>query len=879
MNQNYRIVYNDSLGVWQCVPELAKTKGKTASGNKIVQLGVLATAMAASSSAIADVNIDHDRNANGLSYNEQINIASTNGTQATVTVNNAGTFAMTAAGPYDPNNPHDNRIWLGVGHRGNGTLNVDNATVTSADSIALGVRTTSNGTVNLSNNAIMNAQYSIIIGDGSTGSMNVNSGSFVGAKDIWVATSPHVSGTINVDGAGSGVQKTQLNASDFIVVGDEGTGVINVTNDGIISTQRIRMVGEAVGHGSLNISSGGNVIVNNIERGSNIGTARVHFDAGDIKIEGGNQSNFFKDFTSVDSISITNGLEFNTNGHNVTINPNAVMRGNAGRTNIVTGGGFEKTGQGTLTISENTIRNVSGDIAVSEGTLQINGNHRFANGDTLYIGAHSPTDYGKFHVSGNLDVSQGKLSVYAADLVRTMLATPGHNLTFNDMVKAGNLTGQFTTVNVVDDSGTPLTTSLVPQYNGNAVNLTTNPSSPPPPPPPAHSSGAFQSAATNAHNMTAANGVAQGLDNVMANHSTSPLANIVNGLQSIGTLTTDAQRAQFAGELQPVINAQTPQIIHNQYNLATGVVSERLFQTRANIAQGSDNGEDYRLFKPNSDLTNSVWIQATGQKHDADSRNGFAGFDGHSSGVVIGADGLMGDNLRLGAALAYSHSDIDSKGTANRQNLDAKMIQGYLYSDYAINDATHVNGFVGFGRADIDSTRTIGMLGGAIASANYDANISQVGIGIDHRIGATEDHISPFAQLRYTRVAHDAYQENVSGGGGAAGLTVGQNNDEALRLTAGVHFAKPLGTHTQAIGSVAAHLQNHNSTNINASFNGAPAVGFSETAQETDKFGASLSLGIRHQFSNNTEFSAQYQGEYSRNAQTHGGSVMLKYRF
>lgn len=871
MNQNYRIVYNDSLGVWQCVPELAKTKGKAASGNKIVQLGVLATAMASGSTAIA-VDLDNTDYLTNQSYNETINIASTLGSSSLITVHgDNNTLNMTAAG--------NGQYWIGVGHRGNGYLNIEQgATATSSDSVIVGVMDNAGrGVLKVATDGKLNVANYLIIGDGGNGRLDMTSASTVTAKDVSLGNEANAAGHIIVSDGNA-----KLTATNSMTIGDEGEGILEINHGGTVETGVLILGKNSGSIGDLDMSTVVDRSVlktGNIERGA--GEAYVSINHSNI-VATRDESNFFANFndnTNVSGISITNGLEFNTNGHNVTINPNAVMRGNAGRTNIVTGGGFEKTGQGTLTISENTIRNVSGDIAVSEGTLQINGNHRFANGDTLYIGAHSPTDYGKFHVSGNLDVSQGKLSVYAADLVRTMLATPGHNLTFNDMVKAGNLTGQFTTVNVVDDSGTPLTTSLVPQYNGNAVNLTTNPSSPPPPPPPAHSSGAFQSAATNAHNMTAANGVAQGLDNVMANHSTSPLANIVNGLQSIGTLTTDAQRAQFAGELQPVINAQTPQIIHNQYNLATGVVSDRLFQTRANITQGSDNGEDYRLFKPNSDLTNSVWIQATGQKHDANSRNGFAGFDGHSSGVVIGADGLMGENLRLGAALAYSHSDIDSKGTANRQNLDTQMVQGYLYSDYGINDATHVNGFVGFGRANIDSTRTIGMLGGAIASADYNANISQIGIGIDHRIGAAEDHISPFAQLRYTRVAHDAYQENVSGGGGAAGLTVGKNNDEALRLTAGVHFAKPLGAHTQAIGSVAAHLQNHNSTNINASFNGAPAVGFSETAQETDKFSASLSLGIRHQFSNNTELSAQYQGEYSRNAQTHGGSVMLKYLF
>lgn len=74
--------------------------------------------------------------------------------------------------------------------------------------------------------------------------------------------------------------------------------------------------------------------------------------------------------------------------------------------------------------------------------------------DLLVVGINNRNDHGKFHVSGNANISEGKLSVIAADVV-----------------KAGKLIGQFKDCTVLDRQGNAITTTLAPVYENNSVHL------------------------------------------------------------------------------------------------------------------------------------------------------------------------------------------------------------------------------------------------------------------------------------------------------------------------------------------------------------------------------------------------------------------------
>lgn len=1020
MNHIYRIIFNRSLGIYQCVCEFAKACGK--SSGKIFKVSVLAGAMASGSAFALDINED-EHYTTSSDRAEPINIATTKGSHVTVTVSGKDVVrSMSAKGAYDSNNPHEGRQWIGVGQYGTGILNIENgATVRSADSILLGVMgdkvnrvAHGHGTVNLSGESKLQADLYLIVGDGGNGTLNVNSGSKVNARDIWISSTNHGAGsTINIDGAGQRKDHTSQVNAFTITIGDEGDGTVNVKNDGMISANRL-IIGEKA-TGNLNVSSGGNVAVNNIERGT-AGKANLVLNGADIKVEQGNQDDFFKGFTTNDKIELkSDGIEFNVNQYNVTINPNARLTGDVGKftlrpSPINYSGSFMKVGGGTLTMSTQS-KQFDGDFNVIQGKLELLGDYTMKAGETLGIGIGSDSrndthaDYGQFHVAGNLNIEQGNLTVYAANIVKKLITSQNPNAQWDEIVKANTLTGKFTNFQVLDHEGNPITSNLDTEYKNNAVNLVVKDNIPAPKPigvvtvgttTKAHTGdfimqkgdeirirlenqntygrlnisgqanftdghlsvqasdlvhtlvktqsadwknvittngrlgefdrfdvvdgqgqsiespitpvydgnnvhltakasgntggnaggnntntndGVFAHAVQNTHK-TAGLGVASVLDKAVTSPNSS-LGKTLVALQTVAKLD-DEQLSQITENLEPAINAQAPTVINEQHNLATTAVTDRIFTTRADITQGSDAG-GRSLFKRSDNLSNSVWLQAVGQKHKADERDGFAGFDGNSHGFVVGTDGMASDDLRLGVALGHSNSDIDSAGTSVRQNLQTKLTQAYVYGDYGLDDDTSINGFVGYGRANIETERDINVaniLTGK-AKADYDAKITQLGIGVDHRIGTINDHISPFAQLRYTRLTSDGYKESVSGTDSINnfGVSVSKESENIVRATAGVHFAKPINHNTQLIGSVAGHLENDHRPTISASFNGLSDVSFNQTAQKNDKFSGSLGLGVRHQLSANTEILGQYQGEFSKNTSTNGGTVAIKWKF
>lgn len=132
MNQVYRVVFNRSLGVWQCVSELAKTSGK--SSGKTAKPLVVAMAVASAmgnQGALATDYTDGQLHDMGSAY----------GVVTTDNVSNANTVLQAGQLEFNPNLP----TTLNVNNQGkvnitgitfvdsNAQVNIDNATLSSKE--------------------------------------------------------------------------------------------------------------------------------------------------------------------------------------------------------------------------------------------------------------------------------------------------------------------------------------------------------------------------------------------------------------------------------------------------------------------------------------------------------------------------------------------------------------------------------------------------------------------------------------------------------------------------------------------------------------------------------------------------------------------------
>ncbi len=917
MNRSYRVIFNRALGVWQCVSEITKARGKSSSKAVLAPLAVAVAV--ASSPAMAEVKIintdqTHTGSQTHKSHDDTVLIASEHGTQATVTFSNGATGAMTAKGDH----ANDDYKYFSIGHKGKGTLNIDNATVQSADSMIIGAyshidtnvspnREYANGTVNLSNKANLTVNDYLIVGDGGNGTLNVNTSSLAVAKSIVLGASDFGTGTINIDGTktGEGANKTTVHAGENVVITN---GTINVYHDGTLSAGNSVILGEGGGDAVLNVTKGGNVNAGNIVRSPNAKSAVVHLQ-GDIKAMG-NQDNFFAGFTANDRIEMGDGgLEFNTNGFDVTINPNAVIRyvGTKPDSEQV---GFVKRGAGMLTMDINSA-DFGSLLTINEGVMQIVSDTDYAmDGEELRIALTDANNYGQLLWEGKLDVSKGKLSVQARDAVRQLINS-NTATQWNDVVKATTLSGQFGQFDVVDNNGVAIqNTGINPVYEGNSVHLKlasvtkptqpvepvqpveptkpvepVQPVEPTKPVEPAQPTDPFPFHPNFPHyhavqktQATGLGNLAKALDTVLTADTT--LGAIVNLAEKAEDATKPEQNAaNFVAGLQPVVNAKAANIIHEQQNIATQSITDRIFNTRTSIAQGSD-ADGRSVFKRSEDLSNQVWIQALGYSHQLDKKDQLAGYDGSSYGTVIGVDGMLTDNLRVGGAVGYSKGDLDSVG-ATKQSLKSDTTQGYLYADYAASEETHLNGFVSYGTSNIKTERDVTLASTTqVAKADYDSSISQAGFGIDHRIGSEHNHVSPYFQVRFTQVQTDAYAEtglsqNLSG----LHYQSDKQKYHTLRHTAGVHFAKALANNVQLTGHLAGHYDQSSNDRVLMAFEGQPEQLFDANVRKAEKLAGSAGLGLRFQPSQALELGAQYSGEFRKDQQDHGAVLQLKYKF
>ncbi|MDO4894682.1 autotransporter outer membrane beta-barrel domain-containing protein, partial [Moraxella sp.] len=391
---------------------------------------------------------------------------------------------------------------LVIGALGKGDLTTNKSTINLASTLSVGDNTGSVGVATLSDTNLT-ATDLIAIGAKGTGTLTFNNTatSYNPASTTKISTSKLIvgqftggTGTMTVNGA------SPLQVTDSMIVGGGGTGTLTINKNSKYTVGHTKAGTVYIGGSNINQVQGGTgtliikdstlvtdeIIVGNtgkgtlrleandkdtyltglytkqISRNANSAQSDIFINGAEIGITA-DQPNLFANFTNANKIELGNkGVTFETNTYdsqgntiatNVIINPNAVLTGNAGTINFDdpdVGGGFFKYGKGTLEISESS-KQFTGDIAITQGILKINGNYTM-NGENLLIGIldrdedgtlDTTSEYGKLQVTGTADIANGHLKVYTDELI----ANAPQDSVWRDVVTAGTLNGQFASLN------------------------------------------------------------------------------------------------------------------------------------------------------------------------------------------------------------------------------------------------------------------------------------------------------------------------------------------------------------------------------------------------------------------------------------------------
>jgi len=399
------------------------------------------------------------------------------------------------------------------------------------------------------------------------------------------------------------------------------------------------------------------------------------------------------------------------------------------KANTVVGEGATLTGTGTIT--GNLTNNGLVDLA-PDTTLHVTGNAVF-NADSILRTTITTAGYGQLAVTGTATFSDGAL---VKPLIQGAVVTSGQSFT---VLTSSGITGapEIASNGLLRWDSSIVGNNLVLTADVQATNI----------------SGA-SSGATNAVNALLGFDSSLGLQ-----------------LQNLGS-ATEVQKA--AEQLRPEINGASMNAPLRTTSQVEGVVDARISATHLAQAGGMRG-----MAAGDGAVDSGVWLQGFGFAGQQDRISGVDGYKANGGGIAAGADTLLSDALRVGAAFSYANTTLDAQGSNIGNNNRINSYQGMLYASW-LADGWYLNGIAGVGQHQFDSRRLVN-IGGVIDNpkANYDAwqYFGKVELGLPIALNS-QFSVVPVASLAFSYLDQDAYTETSTNG---AALSVQSNDSTSFR--------------------------------------------------------------------------------------------------
>ncbi len=610
-----------------------------------------------------------------------------------------------------------------VGNLGNGTLNInDGGSVVAGDNsgngnIYIGKEQGSSGTVNVSDvgsTEIQPGDFSIsqsslagngmYVGYNGTGVLNVTNGGLVNtAHNVYLGYLAAGNGTITVDGHDS-VFPSQWNESNQLHLGYAGTGTLNVTNGATVYIGSGLVIGDQAGsNGTLRVDGNSTNKPSNVSLDSGGGLIIGNLGAGYVTIS--NTGNLVLD--AADDTEI--GLGTGSNG-TLTVTDagsqfatTSLKVGDNGTANLTVSNGGLVNATGLFIVAVNAA--ASANVTINGGSVIIGNDATLARNGTATVVVNG--------TGGNLTLN-GQ-NIYFADYGGlTLNITNGGVLNANLSVTpfVSNQVGSNATI-LVDGAGSTLTVgSFVLNNQGDAT-------------------------------MTIANG---GVMKVIGGSLGLSLSsgNATLNLNSGGTLKAGGDNALYAGGGNYTFNLNGGTVLVNGSNFTTSLSANL---TSGNTSTIDTNGLN-ATFSGNLSGTGSL-TKAGGGTLELDGNNTYAGDTSVSNGTLK----IKGGNLSQSGANLTVGVTIGDNATFTVSNA---------------GNVTVLNGYFGLGD---DSAGNL-----LVTDSNSSLNIAQDGV-LDIGVNGTGcltisngGEVNEYSSNPAVFAAYIAQQESLDAGG--SGVTV-----------------------------------------------------------------------------------------------------------
>lgn len=632
--------------------------------------------------------------------------------------------------------------------------------------------------------------------------------------------------------------------------GDEVAGILllNATINGSIANSGTILGGQV---GIFDYYAGNSAITGGITNSGTIqgDLASIYWNSSvplDINITGNNTAHFVGDVIAPNtSVAVKSGATFsNDNAFNVksfAIEDGATFNFGTGPQTYAgeqLGEDSSQVFQDGITVS-NGFSN-AGKVAIAEGiTATIHGDYTQTATGALQIGASSASSYGKLVVDGTANIA-GK-AVVDAKQVNTLA---NHQI-LSSVVSAGTLSGNFASV---DDNSAMFNFKSV--VNGNAIDLTV-----------VNALTAFEAASSTGNNP--AYGAARVLDSIVEHGASGDMQNIITAM---GKLESKQDVSNAVSQTLPLLNGGQTAAVQSALQ-----GTNRVVQARQNSNRGMSSGD---MFAGNKKL----WAKAFGSRADQNDRNGVSGFDADTYGLVIGTDSEISSSNRLGAAFAYSRSDIDGNSSVARNNAKVDSYQALIYGSHSLGERTEFNfqGDLGFHKTDGSRIINFGGLN-RVAQSDYDSYSAHLGAGIGRSYAVSEKTtLIPNFSFNYTWIKDKSYSET---GADALNLNVDERNNDQLIFAVGGKLTHQVSESTMLLANLGAGYDAlARESSITAAYVGGGAA-FVTNGLNPSPALVNAGLGLVTKTASGMEFVVRYDIEARHDFKNQTASAKLRWTF
>ncbi len=368
----------------------------------------------------------------------------------------------------------------------------------------------------------------------------------------------------------------------------------------------------------------------------------------------------------------------------------------------------------------------------------------------------------------------------------------------------------------------------------------------------------------NAHNNPGL-GAARVFDTLIGQGSGAPSA-MAPVITALGTLSTEQQVSDAVKQTLPLLTGGVSAV-----NTAAMHATNRVIQSRQEANRGLSSGDEFVSDR-------QLWFKPVGSWARQGDRDGVSGYSANTYGMLVGADGVVSEKVRVGGAFSYMHSRIDGNSTVAAQSASVDGYRLIGYGSYSLDARTDVSVQADVGTGHNEGQRNIafGGLNGR-ASSSYDSWNTHLGIGLGRIFGLTpKTSLTPSLRADYTFIQDAAYTET---GANALSLAVGKNSARELilstdlrlnqALTEQAMFTANLGVGYDALGG---------QSSITAAYVGGGAQ-FVTPGMPPARWLMRGGLGLVVMNTRAMEFSVRYDAEVREHFTNQTASVKLRMPF